>query len=78
VWVKVGFKPVLAAGLAFIAVGLLWFSQVSTGGSFLADILGPSLLAAIGLGFVATLLLVRGRDSRTHVEMSQAEVPASA
>ena len=48
---RVGFKPVLAAGMAFIAAGLVWFSQVSVGGSFAADILGPSLLAAVGLGF---------------------------
>jgi len=48
---KVGFKPVLAAGLAFIAIGLLWFSQISVGGGFTTDILGPSVLAAIGLGF---------------------------
>jgi EmrB/QacA subfamily drug resistance transporter len=48
---KLGYKPVLAAGLLFIVAGLLWFSRVSVGGSFLADILGPSLLAAAGLGF---------------------------
>ncbi len=47
---KIGFKPVLATGMGFIAVGLLWFSQVSVGGSFLSDVLGPSVLAAIGLG----------------------------
>ncbi|CAN5647646.1 DHA2 family efflux MFS transporter permease subunit [soil metagenome] len=47
---RVGFKPVLATGMGFIAVGLLWFSQVSVGGSFLSDVLGPSVLAAIGLG----------------------------
>ena len=47
---RVGFKPVLAAGLAFVAAGLVWFSQVSVGGSFTSDILGPSLLAAVGLG----------------------------
>jgi EmrB/QacA subfamily drug resistance transporter len=48
---KAGYKPVLAAGLLFICAGLLWFSRVSVGGSFLSDILGPSILAAIGLGF---------------------------
>ena len=48
---KIGFKPVLAAGLALIATGLAWFSQVSVGGSFTSDVLGPSLLAAFGLGF---------------------------
>jgi EmrB/QacA subfamily drug resistance transporter len=48
---RVGFKPVMAAGMAFIAAALLWFSQVSADGSFVTDILGPSLLAATGLGF---------------------------
>ncbi len=36
----------------FIAGGLLWFSQVpGTGGSFAPNVLGPSILAALGLGF---------------------------
>jgi Major Facilitator Superfamily len=48
---KIGFKPILAAGMLLIAGGLLWFSQISTDGSFLADVLGPSLVAAVGLGF---------------------------
>jgi EmrB/QacA subfamily drug resistance transporter len=48
---KVGYKPVLAAGLLFIVAGLAWFSQVSVGGGFTTDILGPSLLGAAGLGF---------------------------
>ncbi len=48
---KIGFKPVLSTGLVLVGLGLLWFSQVSPGGSFSADVLGPSLLAAVGLGF---------------------------
>ena len=48
---KLGYKPVLAAGMLMIVAGLLWFSRVSVGGSFLSDILGPSLFAAAGLGF---------------------------
>jgi EmrB/QacA subfamily drug resistance transporter len=48
---KIGFKPVLATGMALIAGGLVWFSQISAGGGFLTDVLGPSLLAAVGLGF---------------------------
>jgi EmrB/QacA subfamily drug resistance transporter len=48
---RVGYKPVLMTGMAFIAGGLIWFGQVSTDGSYLSDILGPSILAAIGLGF---------------------------
>jgi EmrB/QacA subfamily drug resistance transporter len=48
---KVGYKPVLAIGLLFIVAGLTWFSRISVGGGFTTDILGPSLLAAVGLGF---------------------------
>ncbi|HEX3277741.1 MAG TPA: MFS transporter [Thermoleophilaceae bacterium] len=62
---RVGFKPVLAAGMVFIAAGLIWFGQVSVGGSFLTDILGPSLLAAIGLGLAfvtSTIAAVSGVD----------------
>ncbi len=49
---RLGFKPPLIAGMLLVAGGLLWFSQVpAVGGSFAADVLGPSLLAAFGLGF---------------------------
>jgi EmrB/QacA subfamily drug resistance transporter len=49
---RFGFKPPLIAGLLFVAGGLLWFSRVpAVGGSFAGHILGPSLLAAVGLGF---------------------------
>jgi EmrB/QacA subfamily drug resistance transporter len=48
---RFGFKPILIAGLLFVAAGLFWFSRVrATGGSFAGDVLGPSVLAAIGLG----------------------------
>ncbi len=48
---RLGFKPPLIAGMLLIAGGLLWFSQVPATGSYAADVLGPSLLAAAGLGF---------------------------
>ncbi len=41
----------LAAGMTMIAVGLALFSQVSAGGTYLADVLAPSLLCAAGIGF---------------------------
>jgi len=48
---RFGFKPVLLTGLLFVAAGLFWFSKVPPhGGTFVADVLGPSLFAAIGLG----------------------------
>jgi hypothetical protein len=31
--------------------GLLWFAQVPAGGSFMADILGPSVVTGFGLAF---------------------------
>jgi EmrB/QacA subfamily drug resistance transporter len=47
---RFGFKPLLIVGLLLTAGGLLWFSRVSPTGDYLGDILGPSLLAAVGLG----------------------------
>ena len=48
---RIGFKPTLIAGMVLIAVALVWFAQVSTGGTYLGDVLGPSLVVAVGLGF---------------------------
>jgi EmrB/QacA subfamily drug resistance transporter len=64
---RFGFKPILAAGMVFVAAGLLWFSRVSVGGGFVGDILGPSLLAAMGLGFgfvTSTIAAVSGVNQR--------------
>jgi MFS family permease len=47
---RVGFKPVVMAGMLVLTAGLVWFGQVAVGGSYLGDILGPSLLAGAGLG----------------------------
>jgi EmrB/QacA subfamily drug resistance transporter len=48
---RLALKPVLAIGMTLIALALLWFSQVSVDGGYIADVLGPSLVAAVGLGF---------------------------
>jgi EmrB/QacA subfamily drug resistance transporter len=48
---KLGFKRVLIFGLLCVTAGLLLFSQIDANGSFLADVLPASLLAALGLGF---------------------------
>src|SRR5262249_25453992 len=64
---RFGFKPILAAGMAFVALGLVYWSQISVGGGFLTDILGPSLLAAVGLGFgfvTSTIGAVSGVEER--------------
>jgi len=48
---RIGFKPTLTAGMLFVAAGLFWFAQVDPGGGYVSDVLFPSLLAAVGLGF---------------------------
>src|SRR5579859_5311793 len=47
---RLGFKPVLVTGMALIAIALLWFAQVPTDGAYASDLLGPMLVAAVGLG----------------------------
>jgi EmrB/QacA subfamily drug resistance transporter len=60
---RFGFKVILAGGMLLIALGLAWFSRISVDGGFISDILGPSLLAAIGLGLgfvTSTIAAVSG------------------
>lgn len=45
-----GSRPVLIAALLCVVAGLLWLGMIRVDGSFLVDVLGPSLLAGIGLG----------------------------
>jgi MFS family permease len=47
---RLGFKPVLITGMLLVTGALAWFSQVSASGNYLHDVLGPSLLAGVGLG----------------------------
>ena len=65
---RVGFKPPLIAGLLLVAGALAWFAQApATGGSYAVDVLGPSLLAAVGLGFAfvpVTIAAVTGTEPR--------------
>jgi EmrB/QacA subfamily drug resistance transporter len=55
---RFGFKPVLISGLLLTSGGLIWFAQVSPDGSYVADILFPSLLAAVGLGLAFVSMTV--------------------
>ena len=48
---RVGVKPVLAAGMVSLTAGLVYFTQVSVGGSYVGDLLPGFLLIAVGLGF---------------------------
>jgi predicted MFS family arabinose efflux permease len=60
---RFGAKPLLAVGMALQTVGLLLFARVAVDGSYLGDVVLPSLLvsAGIGLAFVpATICAVAG------------------
>ena len=48
---RIGVKPVLVLGMAFLTAGVAYFTQVSVGGSYAADLLPGFLLISIGLGF---------------------------
>ena len=48
---RVGVKPVLVAGMTALSAGLLYFTQVSVGGTYLGDLLPGFLLISIGIGF---------------------------
>ena len=48
---RIGVKPVLVVGMATMTAGLVYFTQVSVGGSYLTDLLPGFLLIGVGLGF---------------------------
>ena len=47
---KLGIRKVLLAGLVLVTIALLWFARVPADGSYLSDLLGPMVVAAVGLG----------------------------
>src|SRR5207249_1222523 len=48
---RVGVKPVLVVGMSSLTAGLVYFTQVSVGGSYAGDLLPGFLLIGLGLGF---------------------------
>ena len=48
---RVGAGPVLAGGMALIAVGMALFTGLASDGDYLSDVLAPSLLCSAGIGF---------------------------
>jgi EmrB/QacA subfamily drug resistance transporter len=66
---KIGVRTVLATGMALTTAGLLYFSQVSVGGSYVGDLAPGFILAGVGLGFsfvpvtIASLVGVKMNDA---------------
>ena len=48
---KIGVKPCSRSGWRASLGGLLWFTQISTDGTYFADLFGGFMLVGIGLGF---------------------------
>jgi EmrB/QacA subfamily drug resistance transporter len=47
---RTGGRTTLVVGMLLIAVGALWFTQISATGSWAADVLAPSVITALGMG----------------------------
>jgi EmrB/QacA subfamily drug resistance transporter len=66
---RVGIKPVLLTGMSALTAGLVYFTQVSVGGSYLGDLLPGFLLVGLGIGFsfvpisIAALAGVRAAEA---------------
>ncbi len=66
---RIGAAPVMAAGMAMIAGGTLWATQVGVHGRFWADLAGPFFVAGAGTAFafipisIAGLTGVAARDA---------------
>ena len=55
---RVGAKPVLLGGLAVFTAGVAWLSRIPVHGSYLSDLLGPTLLIGGGLGLAFVALTI--------------------
>jgi EmrB/QacA subfamily drug resistance transporter len=55
---RLGFKPILSGGLVLVAVALWWFSRIPVHGAYLPDVLGPSVLAGVGLGLTFVSVVI--------------------
>ena len=66
---RLGVKPVLVIGMALLGAGLVYFTQVSVGGSYLGDLLPGFLIIGVGMGFsfvpisIAALAGVQGPEA---------------
>ncbi|HTW03956.1 MAG TPA: MFS transporter [Streptosporangiaceae bacterium] len=71
---RIGPRPLLAAGSAITAGGMVWLSRISENSSFAGGMLGPELLLGAGLGlmFVPVFLtgLTKVNDNDTGVAAS--------
>ena len=65
---RVGPKPVLVGGLVCVTAGLVLFTQISPDGSYLSDVLLPSVIVAVGLGLSFVSLTITAVSGVSHDE----------
>jgi EmrB/QacA subfamily drug resistance transporter len=49
---RIGPRPLIVAGAAMVAGGMFWFSKVTEHAGYASHLLGPQLVASLGLGLV--------------------------
>ena len=66
---RIGVKPVLVTGMSLLTIGMLYFTQVSVGGSYVRDLLPGFLIVAVGMSFafvsvsIAALAGIEAKDA---------------
>src|SRR6059036_3324035 len=65
---RIGVKPVLVAGMIALTGGLVYFTQVSVHGSYVADLLPGFLLVGVGLGFSFVPISIAALAGVRHAE----------
>ena len=63
---KLGFKPVLVAGMVLVTIGLLWFSRLPVDGDYVSQVLPPMIIAAAGLGFAFVPVTIAAVSGVSH------------
>jgi EmrB/QacA subfamily drug resistance transporter len=48
---RIGVRPVLVAGMAFLTGGMVWYAQLPVHGDFVSDLLPGYLMVGVGLAF---------------------------
>ncbi len=57
---RFGVRAVITTGLLVVAAGLLRYSGIDADGTYLTDVLGPSLIIGVGLGLTFVPLTIAG------------------
>jgi len=79
---RTGARTVLITGLVLFAGGLVWFAQLPVHGTYAADLLGPSLLIALGLGLafipLTILSVIASRTPSTASRQASSTQPSKS